>query len=35
MFCDASVKAYAASVYLRIKEDTDIKTHLVFSSTGK
>ena len=30
-FCDALVKAYAASVYLRIKEDTGIKTHLVFS----
>ena len=31
VFCDASMKAYAASVYLRIKEKTEIKTHLIFS----
>ena len=31
VFCDASMKAYAASVYLRIKEKTGIKTHLIFS----
>ena len=31
VFCDASMKAYAASVYLRIKEKTGIKTHLLFS----
>ena len=31
VFCDSSMKTYAASVYLRIKEKTRIKTHLMFS----
>ena len=30
MFCDASIKAYTASVYLRINEETGLKTHLIF-----
>ena len=35
VFCDASTKAYAASVYLRIKEETGIKTRLVPVNRGK
>ena len=31
VFCDASIKAYAASVYLRIKDEAGVKTHLMFS----
>ena len=31
IFCDASMKAYATVLYLRIKEGTKFQTNLLFS----
>ena len=31
MFCDASIRAYAAAIYLWIEEETGIKIHLIYS----
>ena len=30
VFCDASIRAYVAAIYLRIEEETGIKIHLIF-----